>query len=84
MKRQRSGSALYRAANAASCAGPSCSGSTLIERNLIAMPRLSRDLSSSRCIFIVVIGQTVSQRVKMKLTMVTWPSSSARVSGAPV
>jgi hypothetical protein len=35
-------------------------------------------------IFIVVTGHTVSQRVKMKLTIETWPERPVRVNGAPV
>ena len=35
-------------------------------------------------ILAVVTGHTVSQRVKMKLTIVTWPRSDSSLSSAPV
>ena len=36
-----------------------------------------------RAIFIAITGQIVSQRVKMKLTIVTWPRSASSVNGWP-
>ena len=48
------------------------------------MPGSSPVRSWTERIFIDVTGQMLSQRVKMKLTIVTWPSSSWRVSCALV
>ena len=82
MKRQRSGSAWYRLAYSASRAGVSYVGSTEIDSSLMCVPA-SNVLSWIRPIFIDVTGQIVSQRVKMKLTIVGWPRSAASVNGWP-
>src|ERR1700710_1562180 len=68
-KRQRSGSALYFWANAESRAGVSYVGSIDIDISLMRWPA-SNVFSWIFDIFIDVIGQTVTQRVKMKLTIV--------------
>jgi hypothetical protein len=59
----------------------SWAGSTEIESSLIAGWSAVR--SCTVRILALVTGHTVSQRVKMKLTMVTWPRSESSVSASP-
>src|SRR2546425_2751611 len=81
-KLQPATSAPYICAYNLSISGVSCSGSTVMEANMILLPKSRPSRSCTSDIIGVSTGQVAAQRVKMKVTATTLPRRLASETSA--